>query len=198
MKKTIALFDFDGTITTIDSTKVFYKFLYKYKFQYFLYNYIFCFWLIILLKLRLIGYLSLKKYRLNIHTSRFTGNEFDQLTREFHTKVFNSLLNSKALSRIQWHKNLGHDVWIISASYDFLLTKWSETNSCNLITNKTTIIHGRRVMLGKDVNFEAKIEYLKLQINLDNYSEIYAYGDSEGDKSMLSIADYKFYKPFRD
>jgi phosphatidylglycerophosphatase C len=198
MKKTIALFDFDGTITTIDSTKAFYKFLYKSKFQYFLYNYIYCFWVIILLKLRLINYLFLKKYRLNIHTSRFSENEFNQLNREFHIKIFNSLLNPKALKKIQWHENLGHDVWIISASYDFLLTQWSKNNNYNLITNKTEIKQGSRIMLGKDVNFDAKLEYLRLQINLDNYSKIYAYGDSEGDISMLSVADYKFYKPFRD
>ena len=120
------------------------------------------------------------------------------MTQEFHIKVFNSLLNSKALNKIQWHENLGHDVWIISASYDFLLTRWSKNNNYNLITNKTEMKQGSRIMLGNDVNFEAKLEYLRLQINLDNYSEIYAYGDSEGDISMLSVADHKFYKPFRD
>ena len=198
MKKTIALFDFDGTITTIDSTKSFYKFLYKSKVQYLLFNYLYCLPLIILLKMRVINYLPLKKYRLGIHTSKLNNKEFNQLIRDFYTKVFSSLLNSRALDRIEWHKKQGHEVWIISASYDFLLTKWSLENDIRLITNETILKNGRRILINSDVNFEGKLKYLKLYINLEDYTKIYAYGDSDGDKAMLSIADFKFYKPFRE
>jgi phosphoserine phosphatase len=52
--------------------------------------------------------------------------------------------------------------------------------------------------VGKDVNYDAKIEYLQLYVNLEDFSDIYAYGDSDGDKSMLNIANFKFYKPFRN
>ena len=198
MKKTIALFDFDGTITTKDSTKYFYKFLYKSNLQYWLFNYLYCLRLIILLKLRVINYLPLKKYRLEVHTSKFNDKKFKQLIADFYTKVFSSLLNPRALERINWHKKLGHEVWVISASYDFLLNRWSQDNDIKLITNKTIIENERRIIIDSDVNFEEKLKYIKHYINLEEYSEIYAYGDSDGDKAMLNIADFKFYKPFRD
>lgn len=198
MKKAIALFDFDGTISTIDSTYAFYKFLYRSKYQYYLHNYVYCFKLIILMKLGFVDYIPLKNLRLDIHTSRFNNDEFEKLAGDFYSKAFSGLLNPKAMERIRWHKENGHEVWVISASYDFLLTQWSIDNDIKLITNTTGVKKFKRYSLNKDVNFEAKIEYLSLQVNLEDYSEIYAYGDSEGDASMLSIADFKFYKPFRD
>ena len=197
MKKSIALFDFDGTITTHDSTQTFYKYIYNSKFPYFFNNYVLCFGHIILYRLKLISYLPLKERRLDIHTSKFDKDEFQILTSKFYSKYFSELLNPRALERIEWHTNQGHDVWVISASYDFLLHEWAIENDINLITNRTTVNQSKRHIVGKDVNFEAKLEYLKLQINLDDYSEIYAYGDSEGDNALLSIADFKYYKPFR-
>lgn len=198
MKKSIALFDFDGTITTEDSTKSFYRYLYTSNLAYLFYNYIMCLPHIFLCKIRAINYLPLKKYRLNLHTSKFNKVEFQDLVDEFCNKHFSKLLNPKAMDKIQWHKSQGHEVWIISASYDFILYKWSLLNEINLITNITSIHKSKRIVLGKDVNYEAKVEYLRLHVNLKNYSEIYAYGDSEGDKAMLSIANFKYYKPFRD
>jgi phosphoserine phosphatase len=29
------------------------------------------------------------------------------------------------------------------------------------------------------------------------YDEVYAYGDTKGDKPMLELATFKFYRPFR-
>ena len=35
-------------------------------------------------------------------------------------------------------------------------------------------------------------------INVNDYDEIYAYGDSRGDLELLDFSDKPFYKPFRD
>lgn len=198
MKKTLALFDFDGTISYIDTTSSFYKFLYNSKVL-FLYNHYFlCLHYVLFYRLKLISYIILKKKRLDIHTSKFNDSEILKLSEDYHKKHFFKLLNPKAMDRINWHKNQGHELWVISASYDFLLQKWSMENGVNLITNKTSLDNCKRLINGSDVNYESKVEYLKLEVDLQSYSEIYAYGDSEGDKAMLDIANFKFYKPFRD
>jgi phosphatidylglycerophosphatase C len=198
MKKTIALFDFDGTITIQDSTESFYRYLYKSIFFYFLFHYVICSWDFVLYRMKFKSYLQLKNKRLHIHTSKFTESEFLKLTEDYFKKCFKSLLNPKAIDRINWHKNQGHEVWVISASYDFLLHKWSIESSVNLISNKTTVVNSKRIILGKDVNFNAKVEYLMSKVDLKEYSDIYAYGDSEGDNAMLNIANYKYFKPFRN
>jgi len=197
MNKTLVLFDFDGTITVIDSTLSFYKFLYNSKLL-FLYNHYFlCLRYVLLYRLKLISYFTLKKKRLDIHTTKFNDSEILKLSEEYYKKYYHNLLNPKAMDRINWHKNQGHELWVISASYDFLLQKWSMENGLNLITNKTSLDNCKRRINGRDVNYESKVEYLKLKVDLESYSEIYAYGDSDGDKAMLDLANFKFYKPFR-
>jgi phosphatidylglycerophosphatase C len=198
MKKAIALFDFDGTITIQDSTQSFYRYLYKSFFLYFLFHYVVCSWDFVLYRMKFKSYLHLKNKRLHIHTSKFTESEFLNLTENYYKNCFKYLLNPNAIDRINWHKNQGHEVWIISASYDFLLYKWSIESSVNLITNKTTVVNSKRIILGEDVNFNAKVEYLMSKVDLKEYLDIYAYGDSEGDIAMLNIANYKYFKPFRN
>ena len=198
MKKILALFDFDGTITVIDSTLSFYKFLYNSKVLFLHNHYFLCLHYVLLYRLKLISYMTLKKKRLDIHTSKFNDSEILKLSEEFYKKYYFKLLNPKAMDRINWHKKQDHELWVISASYDFLLQKWSMENGVNLITNKTSLDNCKRRINGRDVNYESKVEYLKLKVDLKSYSEIYAYGDSEGDKAMLDIANFKFYKPFRN
>ena len=95
-----------------------------------------------------------------------------------------------------WHKKEGHEVWIVSASYDFILDKWAEEVGAKLLTNRTFYDKNSRVLLGNDVNFEEKINVVKNSVNLKEYKDIYAYGDSEGDIQMLEIATKRYYKFF--
>ena len=41
-----------------------------------------------------------------------------------------------------------------------------------------------------------KVNRIKEKYNLSEYNVIYAYGNSSGDKEMLSIANEKYYKRF--
>ena len=43
---------------------------------------------------------------------------------------------------------------------------------------------------------EQKAVRIRARYDLSNYAEIYAYGDSKGDRAMLELATYAFYKPF--
>jgi phosphatidylglycerophosphatase C len=196
MKKTLALFDFDNTITYVDSSLSFYKFLYNSKIL-FLYNHYFlCFNYVLLNRFRLINYLKLKRKRLDIHTSKFDDSQLLNLSEVFYEKCFHKILNPKAIQRINWHKNQGHELWVISASYDFILEKWTRKIGVMLLTNKTFYNNGLRIQIGNDMNFEEKVNAIKNVVNLDEYNDIYAYGDSEGDNQMLGIATKKYYKYF--
>jgi phosphatidylglycerophosphatase C len=195
-EKTLVLFDFDGTITSKDSSDTFYKFLYNSPVHFIFNNYFFCFRLLILLKIKLISYIILKKKRLLIHTSKIDENKLLTISEKFRTTELQKILIPAALDKIQWHKNQGHEIWIISASYDFILEKWAQENQLNLITNKTTYLNNKRLLCNNDINFEEKLVQIKKVINLNEYSEIYAYGDSEGDKKMLEIATKRYYKYF--
>lgn len=194
--KTLVLFDFDGTMTYEDSSNAFFKFIYTSKVKYLFFNYILCFKELLFLGLKLSNYLILKKKRLSIHTSKFNNYQLEFLSSEFRSKVFDQILIPNAINKLFWHKNQGHDIWIVSASYDFILEKWASKIEVNVLTNKTFFDNKTRIIVGNDVNFEEKVNRLRNLINLDEFQEVYAYGDSEGDKYMLEIATRKFYRFF--
>jgi phosphatidylglycerophosphatase C len=50
---------------------------------------------------------------------------------------------------------------------------------------------------GLNCHGQEKVRRIKESFPLDQYQEIYAYGDTSGDKPMLDLATHRFYKPFR-
>ena len=50
---------------------------------------------------------------------------------------------------------------------------------------------------GKNCYGDEKVCRIEKEYDLAAYKEIYCYGDSEGDKAMLQLATFPFYKPFR-
>jgi HAD superfamily hydrolase (TIGR01490 family) len=194
--RVLALFDFDGTITTKDSAHTFYRFLYTSRLAYIYKNYVCCWWQIILLTFKLISYLPLKQRRLLVHTKGIQPERLAAIATEYQQKVLEKILIPKALERLQWHQQLGHEVWIVSASYDFILEKWCKENRLNLLTNETGYENAKRKMIREDVNHEGKVSRIREHINLIDYTEIHAYGDSNGDAAMLKIATHPNYRLF--
>ena len=50
---------------------------------------------------------------------------------------------------------------------------------------------------GDNCHGQEKVRRIKEAYPLDQYREIYAYGDTGGDRPMLGLATHSFYKPFR-
>jgi hypothetical protein len=42
-----------------------------------------------------------------------------------------------------------------------------------------------------------KVDRIRKHLTLSDYSAIYAYGDSRGDREMLELGMHSYYKPFR-
>nr|WP_314276941.1 HAD-IB family hydrolase [uncultured Peptostreptococcus sp.] len=92
-------------------------------------------------------------------------------------------------SRIKWHQELGHKIIFISGSPDFLVSRMAEKyKASDYIGSKYFVENGKMTggvspMWGSDSKNKA-IEYFieKHSINMD---KSYAYGDTNGDISML-------------
>ena len=50
---------------------------------------------------------------------------------------------------------------------------------------------------GKNCHGSEKVCRIEERYNLSDYTDIYCYGDTRGDKPMLELGTIKFYKPFR-
>jgi len=196
LKQGLALFDFDGTISNADSSSVFYKSLYKYKISYLYKHFLLCFPEFIKFRFGLIDHLPLKRKRLQIHVGALSREKYEECILHFHSNLLPSIVKESALNRIAWHKAQKHDVCIVSASYDFLLSSWCEKLELMLLVNKTRKEHKTCWFEGEDCNFNGKVKLIKKNFQLNDYIRIYAYGDSNGDKAMLSLADEPYLKYF--
>ena len=198
MSKKIAFFDFDGTITTDDSLLKFIRFVVGDR--RFLLGLVVLSPMLVLYKLKLIPNYKAKQYLLSWFFKGMRKVDFLKVANEYSLVHLDKILRLKAIEKINWHKNQGHKVVVVSASIECWLRPWCEKNGLELLATKLEIkddiVTGK--LLSKNCYGVEKVNRIKELYNLEKYDYIYAYGDSSGDKQMLEFAHEKFYKPFRD
>ena len=198
VKQTLALFDFDGTITTEDSLIKFIRYTF---------GDIKTAWGMLLLspmlityKLKLIPNYKAKEMMLSYFFKEMDEREFSRVATEYSLKHIDNILRPKAMEKIEWHKEQGHKIVIVSASIESWLKPWCVENHLDLIGTKLEIKNG--IVTGKFLTKNCygieKANRIHKRYDLSEYKHIYAYGDSRGDKELLALADESFYKPFRD
>ena len=196
MHKNIALFDFDGTITKKDS---FIELIKYYKGTRSFYT-----GLILLSPFLLLYKAGINK---NWRTKElvftyFFKNEpleiFKNRCKEFCLNVIPTLIKPSASEAIENHIKNGDRVVIISASFEDVLTNWCELMQIDLIGTRITVKKGLITgkIEGKNCYGDEKVKRLKEAIDIRQFSEIYAYGDSIGDLPLLKLADHSFYRYF--
>ena len=198
MSKKIAFFDFDGTITTDDSLLKFIRFVVGDR--RFLLGLVVLSPMLVLYKLKLIPNYKAKQYMLSWFFKGMRKDSFFKVANEYSLVHIDKILRPKAIEKINWHKNQGHKVVVVSASIECWLRPWCEKNGLELIATKLEIkddiVTGK--LLSKNCYGVEKVNRIKEIYNLKDFEYIYSYGDSSGDKQMLELAHEKFYKPFRD
>ena len=194
----LALFDFDGTMTSKDSMFAFIKFAvgrenyYKGLFTIFptLMRYTFK---------RIPNYLA--KERLMVQFFRgYKTDEFKAIADKYSLEEIDKIIRPKAAEKMRWHKFKGHKVVIVSASMECWLRAWCERENIMLIATKLDT-KGEKLtgkFSTKNCHGQEKVNRIKELLDLDSYEYIYAYGDSSGDTALLALADESFYKPFRN
>lgn len=197
MKKRIAFFDFDGTITTKDT----FLEIIRYQKGTFLFvagllaniHYILA-W-----KLGLISNYTAKEKVLHFYFGNYSLEKFNQRCEEFEKEVLPQLLRPKALKEIERLQQAGAEIVIVSASAGYWSRHWR--NNLQLASLMTRLEEREGKLTGrfdgKNCHGEEKVCRIKDTYDLSSYDEIYCYGDTKGDMPMLKLATHAFYKPFR-
>lgn len=198
MSRKIAFFDFDGTITTDDSLLKFIRFVVGDR--RFLVGLLFLSPMLVLYKLKLIANYKAKQNLLSWYFRGMKKEDFFEVSSNYSLNHIDKIVRKKAIERINWHKKQGDKIVIVSASIDCWLRPWCERNNLELIATKLDLSDDKIIgkFLTKNCYGQEKVNRIKEIYNLKEFDYIYAYGDSSGDKEMLSLANENYYKPFRD
>ena len=192
--KQIVAFDFDGTLTTKDTLIEFIR--YACGTRAFLFGFLRYAHLLVLMKL---GLYPNYKAKQKVFAHFFEGmkiEEFDGLCQRF-AKDNQHLLRPKGAEAIQQAMDDGAEVLIVSASIDNWVREMI-TDPVIIGTQieiKDGLLTGR--FLTKNCYGQEKVNrILALYPHRSEY-RLTAYGDSRGDKELLTFADESHYKPFR-
>ena len=194
--QSIAFFDFDGTISNKDSLLEFLKFAVgNYKF------YILTFFFIpslLMFKLNIITNEKAKERMIAFFLKRKKEVDFKKDASNYSLEHLHKILRPKAIEKLRWHKKKNHKIVIVSASIEDWLRPWCEKNGYDILA--TRLEFKNRYLTGKFLTRncygQEKVNRIKERYNLEDYENVYVYGDSRGDKEMLSIGNKSFFKPF--
>ncbi len=140
MKRRIAFFDFDGTITTKDTLLELIKFQ-KGK-TYFYFGFLINFPMLIAYKLRLISGHQAKQAILRFFFNHTPYSAFRDQCERFALSVLPGLIRPKAIKEINTLLNTGIEVVIVTASVDAWIKSWSDTFGVPLITTLLEVKDG--------------------------------------------------------
>jgi phosphatidylglycerophosphatase C len=192
--KNLALFDFDGTITTRDTFTPFVKAAVSTP------------RLVLgqlLLSPLVLGYragvvttATLRRFIVLVGFWRRSAAEVQQAGLAYSRAQLPTAVRSKALERIRWHQAQGDDVVVVSASLDVYLADWCAKLGVQLLCSELDESSG--VLTGKyrgaDCCGPEKARRIRERFDLSRYAAIYAYGDTSEDRAMLELASQRFYR----
>lgn len=193
----LALFDFDGTITTHDSFRDFLLTTHGYA--------VFAsrsFKALPWLMGFVLGITARQTAKEKLCCQFFAGlprEEFNRAAEKFIKGYLNTIVRPAALERIKWHQQNGDRVILVSASFEDYLKFWCDSVGIEIIATRLEEKDCQLTGYFATPNCwgPEKVNRIKSVLNLADFSKIYAYGDSKGDREMLAIAHEPSYKPFR-
>lgn len=190
----LALFDFDGTITTADTFIPFIR--YAVDPGRMAVGRIVLAPIIVAYKM---GLVHASPVRANIVRVGFSGKRVTDVRRlgaSYAQDHFPKVIRPKALQRIKWHKDRGDTVAVVSASLDVYLSEWCHGLGLDLICTELEVRHD--TLTGRyrprDCTGTEKARRVLEKYDLKAYPVIYAYGDTKDDEALLNLAHRKYFR----
>jgi len=197
-REVVAVFDFDGTLLAGDS---FFRFVTWRRDRLRVLKDLFV--TAPLLPLYLLRLVGNERHKMALFSRAFSGmriEEFEALGKAFAAEQLPAMLRQEALQCMLAHKARGHRIAIVSASLETWIRPWSETHEVDmLLASKPEVYEGRLTGRLEGTNCfgveKTRRLFCALPQKREAY-EIYAYGDSRGDRDLLAAADHPFLRSF--
>lgn len=197
MRETIAVFDFDGTLTRSDTFLMFLVFQF---------GSLACLkgiWSNLTILVKYVFHrVSNHEVKQTIFSYFFKGmriKEFDAACRRFALFKIPDQIKRKAFEKCKWHHQKGHHTVIISASIRNWIEPWAKQYGFKAVIGtevelNNEILTGR--FAGKNCYGPEKVTRLLSDFPERDHYYLYAYGDGKGDREMMEFADFPYYRCF--
>lgn len=192
----LALFDFDGTITSKDSLVDFIQHAVG-KLSYYI-GVITLSPILAAYKLKFISNDIAKEKLITYFFKGCNVADFQQLAEQYSLTQIDEITRPMVMNKIRWHKSQGYKVVIVSASMECWLKPWCDKNNIDLISTRLEVKDNKLTgkFATKNCHGIEKVNRIKERYDLTEYNIIYVYGDSSGDKEMLRLATKSYYQYF--
>lgn len=114
----------------------------------------------------------------------------------FANDVLPGALRADAMARLQWHRDRGDTVAVVSGGLDIYLSHWCETQGVDLLCSHLEVRkeHMTGRYRGAQCVGEEKVRRIRERYDLPRYERIHAYGDTHEDHEMLGLAHEAWYR----
>ena len=120
-------------------------------------------------------------------------SEVQAVGRAYARSVVKRALRPDARARLEWHRTRGHRLALVSASLEPYLTVVAEHLAIDTCLCTRLEVDGSGVltgsMLGPNCRGAEKARRVREVFELETF-EVWAYGDTSGDESLLALADH--------
>ncbi len=184
----LALFDFDGTLSSKDSLGEFLK--HASSKQSYLFNMTRFLPYFTLWQLRIISNSKAKERLFSLFFKGANEETFKQKAEEFSLQKLDTIINEERLQILREHQAKGDRVVIVSASMECWLEPWCKREGIELLSTRLEFTKGAfsGSFATKNCHGAEKARRIQEHLDIKQYETIYAYGDSSGDNEMLALA----------
>jgi len=188
----LVFFDFDNTLTKIDTTLPLAAFIaHKKKKRVRL---LLLFMVLLLCKLRLVSNTGMKKIFLHFFIRDEDAESVRNLTKAFVADYLDILANKEIVDRLRKHVAKRDEVYLVSANFDFfLLSLRDQWNLAGVIATRTELKGSAYsgAIVGESCFGPEKLSRAVSLFGRKKIEEAIAYGDSEDDLYLLNARGYQ-------
>ncbi len=142
--------------------------------------------------------ISAARIRARVTRLTFRDRHADDIAAQaagFSREVLPEVVRPQMLEQIRWHLQQRHTVVVVSGSLDLYLRPWCDALGLELICNRLESRDGR--LTGRYADGDCapyKAARIRARYDLSRYVRVHAYGDSREDRSMLALAQERWYR----
>jgi HAD superfamily hydrolase (TIGR01490 family) len=190
----LALFDFDGTITTHETMPDFLRRSVSH--PRLILGQLLLAPLVFGYKLGFVSGVLIRRAIVRFGYSHMPVATLEAAGQDFARDYLPNVLRQEAMERIAWHKAQGHKVVVVSGGLDVYLTHWCNEHGldliCSSLQQRQGVLTGH--YLGRQCVLAEKARLVRERYELAAYSTVYAYGDTPEDRELLGLATKQYYQ----